>query len=191
MYHDDIEYAAKRLSNTMLCLRTGMPFIISHVEKVGSRTKIRGYAYPSADANPDESEVDLDDLDLTPVPLGNVNIKDKCYFAARKPMRKDWCQGLSKNALLVQDIVNKKVISLNFSNLVPTVLGQYPKFNHLVALKAFRGHQAFSRDFSLLMDKDGTTLYYRFYKVGDVKGGIPFLTPDKLFLREHLQEATK
>lgn len=185
MYKDDPEYAGKRLNNTLVRLKDGRPFMVLKV--IASPTNgewgVMGDVLPAGG----RIWVDLDDLDLTPVPLGFVNTSEGMVFTCRKPMRKDWKQGLSLNSLVTYGHIDAS--NFNLSILVQTILKEYPTFTKAISLTDTRGSAAFSRDFGVSKKNGDTTLVYRKYAVGDVKGGVPMLYPNKSFLQQHLDEA--
>jgi hypothetical protein len=184
MYYNDFHYADKRLSGTFIQLVDKTPFYIDCLHK--SEVKgivVKGYRITEEDQK--ENSVLLEEVDLTPVVLGNFTHKNLCYHASRRPMRKDWKQGLSKNSLIVFPVGHKKNIDVSFSMLVNTVLNKYPTFQEALERKS---SVAFSRDFSIFVEKTFTRLYYRNYLVGDILDKTPILHSTKTFLREHLEE---
>jgi hypothetical protein len=121
MYADDPDYASKRLNNTLVRLLNGDLF---HVYRVAASDigaiGVSGTNYISGN----KMWVPLDDLDLEPIPLGFVNVDNNMVFTCRKPMRKDWRQGLSQNSLLTYGHISGH--DLNFKLLVQPVTNQYP-----------------------------------------------------------------
>lgn len=86
MYGRDYNYAASRLVDTVVMLGD-VPVYIMGI---------------NADCTVNYSDLggtrggvcNLDDLNLTPVKLGFVNHKGSAYYIVRKPMRRDWRQGM-------------------------------------------------------------------------------------------------
>lgn len=184
MYNDNLEYAAKRLDMTLIRKANGNPFFVHGTSKAGARV----YCVGVDQVTQESSEIFLDDLDLTPVPLGFFNISGKMAFACRKPMRKDWHQGLSNNSLVLYGADKR---DFNFGALTNTIMNKFPSFGEALAYvdKTKNRSMAFSRDFGI-SDKTGeTNLVYRKYTVGKVIKGVPVLSPDKFFLEQHLTSA--
>jgi hypothetical protein len=98
LYDDNIEYAKKRLCNTLVRLKDGSPFFVIKILSDESKEKTCvGYV-----AGNFVQTCSTNDLDLTPVPLGFVNFVSDCSYAKRRPMRRDWKQGLSMNSLVLE-----------------------------------------------------------------------------------------
>jgi len=184
MYNDNLEYAAKRLDMTLIRKANGNPFYVHSTSKSGGRVFCLGVDQVTMEA----SEIALDDLDLTPVPLGFFNIGGKMVFACRKPMRKDWRQGLSTNSLVLYGADKR---DFNLSSLTHTILNKFPSYQEALTYnkKTRNRSMAFSRDFGV-SDKTGELLLiYRKYTVGRIIKDVPVLSPDKFFLEQHLTSA--
>lgn len=183
MYYDDLEYAKKRLEGTLLRKNTGSPFIVDQVYMDGKTMTCLG-------ANLDNGEVEsvpLKDINLVPVSLGFVNYNGRMHFACRKPMRKDWKQGLSVQSLVIYG-ADKRDIGLR--QLYKTVKNDYPSLSECKSYlsKTKNRSMAFSRDFGLSHHKDEVVLVYRKYDVGRLIDNQLVLNPDKFFLEQHLAE---
>lgn len=183
MYSDDPDYASKRLNNTLIRLKNGNPF---HVSKV---THNEGGVLGAVGIDLVEvvkSWNRLDDFDLEPVPLGFVNVDGNMVFTCRKPMRKDWRQGLSANSLLTYGQIHAH--DLNFKHLIQPILNQYPSYLRALEELPKRNSVAFCRDFGLVKKDKKTVLVFRKYEVGFVDEVRPVLNHDKTFLQQHLEE---
>lgn len=184
MYYDDIEYASRRLSSTLVRKPNGNPFYVMSVSRVGTETICTG-TDPVREVMED---VNLRDIDLTPVPLGFVNFRGQMGYACRRPMRKDWKQGLSQTSLVVYGFDKR---DLNLTQLSNTVLGKYPTLSK--SLNYVKTGQklsmAFSRDFGVINSGKEIELIYRKYPVGKLVDQTLVLNPDKFFLEQHLSEA--
>jgi len=184
LYHDDVEYAAKRLDSSLVRKSNGNPFYVNHTRKVG-----KGIFCEGTDLLLNQgADVALEDIDLTPVPLGFFNVAGKMAFACRKPMRKDWKQGLSSNSLILYGADKR---DFSFNALVQSIMGLYPSYEEVLSYvrKTRNRSMAFSRDFGV-SDKTGSLqLVYRKYPVGEIKGDLAVLNPDKYFLEQHLASA--
>lgn len=62
---------------------------------------VNGMALISYLSNGKKDNVRYETLDLDPVPLGFINSGGSVSYACRRPMRRDWRQGLRKDNLLV------------------------------------------------------------------------------------------
>jgi len=184
MYEDDIEYASRRLNNTLVRLNTGEPFFVTRTmwDEAGVMVH-RGENMVSGES----VIVKHTDLNLEPVPLGFINTDRDMVFVARKPMRRDWRQGLSHNSLVTYG--KYRADEVNFRWLVQPITGKYPSFSRALTSLARKNSIAFSRDFGLTREDDKITLCYRRHPVGYVEEGQPVLYPQKQFLQQHLAEA--
>lgn len=186
MYYDDPEYAARRLNGTLVRHINGNPFFVSEVFREGDTLMCRGEDYVKGTPE----SYDLREIDLTPVPLGYVNITGgKAVYVSRKPMRRDWRQGLSPVSLVVHGDGGK---FSNFKLLMQPILKQYPSFAKCLEGIGKRNTFAFSRDFALANREGVTRIMYHQYEVGTVQeGGRVVLDPSKFFLEQHLAESMR
>lgn len=185
MYEDDLDYATRRLNNTLVRLANGDPFYIS-------RTFLddRGVMYHSGTnlTQGESQQVLHSDLNLEPVPLGFINTSSDMVYVARKPMRRDWKQGLSHNSMVTYGRLRPDEVNMKL--LVQPILQQYPSFARaLSSLQGKKQSVAFSRDFGVSKRGEEIALVYRQHRVGSVVNGEPVLDPGKIFLLQHLQEA--
>lgn len=184
MYEDDLDYASRRLNNTLVRTADGHPFFV-----------LRTYHNENGEMFHDGEDMITNqrrtekhkDINLEPVPLGFVNTSGDMVFVARKPMRRDWRQGLCHNNMITYGRVRAEDINLKL--LVQPIMKQYPSFAKAIAALAKKSSVAFSRDFGLSKEADKITLCYRQYRVGEVINGVPVLDANKAFLQQHLQEA--
>jgi hypothetical protein len=120
--YDEAEYANNRLKETIVRLRDGTPIQINSIRG------IREVLYLNL-ATQDGGVCSLEELNIDPVPLGYCNIQTHCSYLVRMPMRQDWKQGLRSNSL--RDIAGRRV-EVNFSYLVPTIIGKFPSFSDAI-----------------------------------------------------------
>lgn len=184
MYEDDLDYATRRLNNTLVRLDNGEPFYISrtYLDDVGvmwhSGTNL---------VQGESQQVIHTSLDLEPVPLGFVNTSSDMVYVARKPMRRDWKQGLSHNSMITHGKLRPE--DVNMKLLVQPIMQQYPSFARaLASLQGKKNSVAFSRDFGISKRDGEIVLAYRQHRVGVVVDGQPILDPSKTFLQQHLAE---
>lgn len=183
MYEDDVEYASKRLNETLVRKLDNSLFFVESTGLDGGKIFHRGINYETGE----KELVEHKDLILEPIPLGFVNTSDRMLFVCRRPMRRDWKQGLSSNSLIVYGDRGRG--SINFKLLVQPLKKQYPPFKTALSLLDKKDSVAFSRDFGVV-GTGGVALVYRKYTVGKVVGGVPILDKDKFFLQQHLEEVT-
>jgi len=183
LYADDIEYAKRRLLDTVVRTSAGNPFHISRIEHGEDDLLVSGRDY----VRDENLTLPLGTLNLEPVPLGFVNLSNEMVFTCRKPMRRDWRQGLSHNNLVVYGNIAAGDFPMKL--IRQPVLQQYPRFSVAVE-NIIRGKSsvAFSRDFGLSLLGSALHLIYRKDSVGSVHNGIPRLNPAKFFLQQHLDE---
>lgn len=183
MYQDDPDYASKRLNTTLVRLLDGSPFLVNKV--CANDSNILGTT--GTNLLTDEALwVPLSELDLEPVPLGFINLKGNMTFTCRKPMRKDWRQGLSSNSLISYGAL--LVGEINFKCLVQPIMNQYPSYARALADIPKFTSIAFCRDFGLVRKGGSVSLIFRKYEVGYVDGNRAILNHDKTFLQQHLEE---
>lgn len=185
MYEDDLDYATRRLNNTLVRIANGDPFYITrtYLDDTGVM-----YHRGTNLAQGETQEVPHALLNLEPVPLGFVNTSSDMVFIARKPMRRDWKQGLSHNSMVTYGRLRPDEINMKL--LVQPIMQQYPSFSRaLSAIKGKKSSIAFSRDFGLTKRGEEILLVYRQHRVGAIVNDEPVLDPGKLFLQQHLSEA--
>lgn len=185
MYEDDLDYATRRLNNTLVRLVNGDPFFISrtYLDDVG----VMWHSGVNL-AQGESQQVLHTSLNLEPVPLGFVNTTSDMVYVARKPMRRDWKQGLSHNSMVTYGKLRPDEVNMKL--LVQPIMQQYPSFSRaLSSLKGKKNSIAFSRDFGLKKQAEDIFLVFRQHRVGVIINDEPVLDPGKIFLQQHLQEA--
>ena len=184
MYSDDLDYAKKRLNGTLVRKTEGSPFLVQEVVKEGDTTACLGTDLTTSEF----LSTPLDEIDLTPVPLGFANHGDKMSFFCRRPLRRDWKQGLSTGNVVIYGEAKR---DFNWNMLTNTILNKFPKLDEVIhyVKKGSARSKAFSRDFGLSSSNGDTLLVYRKFVVGRLDGGNLVLNRDKFFLEEHLRES--
>jgi hypothetical protein len=185
MYQDDIDYATRRLNNTVVRLQDGSPFYVTRT----FYNEDGMMCHHGRNLSTNETQtVFHSDLNLEPVPLGFINTSSDMVFVARKPMRRDWKQGLSHNSMVTYGRLRPDEVNLKL--LVQPILRQYPSFSRaLQSLKGKKNSIAFSRDFGLTKKDGDILLCYRQHEVGSLVDDLPTLYSSKTFLQQHLDEA--
>lgn len=128
-------------------------------------------------------------LDLSPVPLGNMNHEGTCYFASRAPQRM-WKQGLHRDNFMCKSMENGFVgIPINCKALVNTILGEYPTIKDGVKMieQGTMVAVGFSRNFSLIEKR--TLVFNSKLIIGRLDEDLVsfHLGNTYLYLKEHLQ----
>lgn len=184
MYEDDIDYASRRLNNTLVRKLSGDPFYINRTMYDGQGKMI----HVGTNLVSNESEtVYHSDIDLEPVPLGFINTSSDMVYVARKPMRRDWRQGLSHNSMITYGKLRPEEVNLKL--LVQPILQKYPSFPRALQSLEKKNSIAFSREFGISKRGAELQLVYRQHKVGVVTDNVPVLDANKTFLQQHLLEA--
>lgn len=179
MYEGDYAYAATRLEGTIV-RRGDTPVWIIRVRNDGTvtyQTVITGK----------EGECHLDDLNLIPVPLGYINTeKFGAVYVVRRPMRRDWRQGLRPLNMVPHDMhINPELIP--FPDIGRTIKGNYKSFDE--CRKAVEGGAksiAWHRDWAV---GHALNVFYRGRRVGRVVDARVILNEGYEYLREALEEA--
>jgi len=181
MYDDNLEYAKGRLEGTVV--RVGNePVLVMGVNAVGG--KIVSRVVPLDDLG-NEKIVKVADLNLEPVPLGYVNHQGGAYYVTRKPMRRDWKQGLRQNNICF--VGAEGFYDMPWYDIQKTILGEYPKPLDAID-QVTRGRLksvAFSRDFSV---DNQRRLNYKGRHVVGTYDKMFTLSPKYNYLNEYLQE---
>jgi hypothetical protein len=138
-YGTDYEYAATRLSGTIVRIGTQPVY----VKDIGHDT---GEVYYLSGVGNKTKKCHLDDLDLSPIPLGYINVGRDASYVQRIPSR-SYKQGLHGNSLY-----SKKLhIEMLSVNMFDAIRGLYPKTLEVVEqiMCGEVDENAFSRRFSL------------------------------------------
>jgi hypothetical protein len=184
-YGEDYEYAATRLSGTVVRLNN-QPVFIKDIDHVS------GDAYYLDNSAGKVQKCHLKELDLTPIPLGYVNVGRYTGYVQRVPSR-SYKQGLHGNSLFCKDLH----VDLISEGLFNTVRGIFPKTLEAVELLMCgeAEEKAFSRRFSISTGpKNSFKLNYGGNTVGTVAlnfgaMNLNYSFADKFkFLQETLEE---
>lgn len=183
MYDKDYEYANSRLEGTIV--RNGKhPVLVRCVNPDGTvdvETVVTGK----------RRSFHLDELNLASPPLGMTNTRSGAIYLARKPMRRDWRQGLRSNNITCltgnQEITTRLIYS--------AIRGSYPKLG--VAIDDCMTNEisvAFHREWSVSWDdrRREVVLNYKWYGAAGTIDPETYMYelkdgPDYLFT--HLREA--
>lgn len=186
MYGNDYNYTVSRLERTIIRTRSG---VLIYVKSVG--IKENGTLYLSVKSIPQGRcfDVDLDQVNLKPLPLGFFNIHKESVYFSRTPLRNDWRQGTR-----AEQIYTNKPVVIDFlkigKELYNCVNDKYPSFSKSMDY-IFSGFNsvAFNKVFSLSKCIDGIMLNYKVDIVGyiDADNGEIKLSPSFRYLNERLE----
>jgi len=138
--HNDVPVQVLHVSNNLMCCVS---------EVLGRSVK--------------EYTVHLDELVLSSPPLGFVNGSRGCTYLCRKPMRRDWRQGLRVNTTVAQTY---NLNNLDLELIALCMKGKFPKKSTaLKKLRAGAKEVAISREFSLSREGNHTMISYKWYGV--------------------------
>lgn len=137
----------------------------------------------------------VENLDLTPVPLGYINHSDTCCFSSRMPMRRDWKQGLRPNNFVMYSLypeLNMEVHEITrLYDIEDTCLNRYPSFRKCVDyVEETHRASAFSRCFAV--NEDGNLTYKGAKIVGKIEDERSITLEKKsTHLKEFLEESLR
>jgi hypothetical protein len=136
-YTEDIQYAANRLSETVV-LHNKIPIYVGSLE--GSTALCR--KLPSST----RVDVPLHLLDLTPIKLGYVNELKECYYLMRVPARQ-WRQGLRSSQLMCLNNWTRNFNMVRSSGFYNMVMNKYPTLAE--CFESFVNEESVTKAFSL------------------------------------------
>ncbi len=173
---DDIDFIRKRVNNTLLRCNNGEPIIVSEVTAKGDKVFFRSLRI----VDDKEINVNMEDVDFRPVPLGYVNFERKdASWLCRAPIRA-WRQGLHE-----ENMVNLKDKIMNIRrNLRSTIMGEYPSLEDASKSQVLK---AFHKDFAVFK---GMVQYKGSRFIGNYNAKTKQVTLEKRFqyLEDYLQE---
>ena len=186
-YGNDYGYAAQRLRNTVVKLKTGKPIQVQNIGAFGD------LVYKDLQLGLD-SHGKVEDIDLSRIPLGYVNRKMDASYVMRKPLRR-YKQGLNKENVICRRngsrVINK--VDISRREYTHMLIGQYPSLEQCLdfIMNKERNSMAFGRKWSLVLSKSKNPyLFYRANKVGhyDVNSGEVNFMKGKEYLNEDFME---
>lgn len=188
--NDDANYANGRLANTII-RHDKKAVLVSGVHLVSKKKPLQVVATELLTNQVIEDEID--NFDLTPIPLGYVNIDNpklhhKAIYMARQALRHDWRQGFRKEQALF--LVGPK--QWDMKAIAKTAEGIFPTIEE--ARKSFDGEDetiAWCREFAI--DKNDNIFYRSFGKIGNfIRDTKDYLLDNKFFwVEEQLRDAVK
>ena len=134
------------------------------------------------------NSIKLEEVDITPVPTGNVFTGDGYVHTSRMPQRK-YKQSLANESLVCHDMpFNCENVSI--ARLSQPILNQYKGFPEVLKLVVDGAAKAmpFHRDWGLYKDGRSIKLCYKDMEVGVVRREVVQLIPEKFYLEQALKE---
>lgn len=185
-YAGDHEYLSSRISGSVVMCQ-GSPVYV--LEVTGS-----GNASIEDLVTHNRRVIRADNLSLEIPKLGYVNYFGRATYVCRKPMRRDYKQGLRKqNLISTYGYISNE---LPYHSLVPTLTNNYPSFKeclNLIQNQKDRPEPIFSmawnRNWAIEKEGDNLHLLYKFGTVvGSIINGEPTLKNEFMYLIEQLME---
>lgn len=128
-YDDDLNYLQSRLNGTIVKLKEdGSPFLIHDVyyeidedgDVIDDRVKVNGVKYAGTEFH---KTLYLDDVDINPFPIGNINYGGHCSFVQRTASRQ-YKQGLWSHNYITNDY-----IPFTHKSIINAIRNEYPSVN--------------------------------------------------------------
>tara|TARA_R110002049_G_scaffold119_6_gene757 strand:- start:1690 stop:2247 length:558 start_codon:yes stop_codon:yes gene_type:complete len=177
-YGEDYEYAGTRLVDSWVRYKDDL-VRVRHIRNDSGECTIQNFLG-------EDFLVNLEELDITPIPLGYVNYKSISSYIARMPTR-HYRQGIRP-----QNIKGGQgVLAEITKEIVQTMLGIFPSIDQCIEsiVNEESKSKAFCRQFSLCLDeKEKIVAHYKDREVGivDYKKALINLKPDFLYLSDVL-----
>lgn len=105
--------------------------------------------------------VDLERLNIKSPPLGFVNTPRGCFYLARRPMRRDWRQGVRPNNVIRLDTEAQA----NMMDIARCMKGDYPSIKEAMGMVRPDNTVAVSRDIALTKHLASVRVVYKWYGV--------------------------
>lgn len=188
-YGRDIEYARKRLENTLVYSSKKKDLIYIHGvhEDPSPRVFFSGVLVSETTKGAD---FNVEDIDLEPISLGYVYLskKERACFLSRVPMRTAYRQGLATACLHLSGSSSKS--DLELKDLMMAAFNSYPTLASAKKAVTKCLSMPFSRHFALT--SEGRILYRGQSVVGKLNAaGHPILEPEYGYLQQHLDSLIK
>lgn len=187
MYGKDYNYARSRIEGTIVRIQeTNVPVLVRHVDRDSGICSVSKLL----DIDIDESFVNLDDLNVEPVPLGFVNYAGDAIYLQRIPNRR----GPGNQGLNERNCASSGARLWAFPNkcLHQCIMNEYPSFEKACEeslQKTRRGKYktiAFHRHWAV---SNNNLMYKNRLLVGSIIDGVPTLEAKFGYLKEALEEA--
>lgn len=161
--------------------------IIPPLQKKRGKLKIVAQYFRLNDPSQKVVSCPFEELDITPVPLGYINLENFAVFSSRKPIRGYWRQGLGEGNFLTKG--PHQLRKIPFVPLYDTIINNYPSLENVIKDVESKVVQsrAFHRHWALSNNKGKITIDYRSTEVGVFDGRFT-LHPRFHYLNEYLGE---
>ena len=168
MIYKDYGYARHRLVGTIVRDPDNTPIYVQDLYTDEDNGEI--YSKCTSLSGRSHHKFKLDELNLKPLPLGNVNLMGRSSYVSRLPLRNDWRQGTRQQNVTVlngnfkQNPGTNKDAILRSTALIKCVQNKYPSVEDAME-NLINGEylgMSFSRKFSLT--RGAGTLFNIFYK---------------------------
>lgn len=174
MYGKDYNYAESRLVDSIVRIaKTNQPIMVQRVDAVtGTVSAIKL-------STREDILVELDDLNLKPVPLGWCNTQRGATYLARIPKRRDWRQGIRAETCFSSQT---RFVNIQYADLAKCIMGEYPRLDEVLKAGVNRV-VAWSRKWAT----DCKSVFFgNLGEVGTIVDSTPVLNENFLFLKESL-----
>lgn len=212
MIYEDLDYAIQRLKNTYIQTKEGKLFYVENLYNNEDNDEDEDEDEEDEDGNKKDfikkeigpircfgqqyesngeyfyCNYDLKELDLTPIPLGFINLKkdDTAVYATRIPIRKYWRQGLGPGNLHLFTFYSyqHKGSFPNSNDLIHTFYNKYPSLEQTLNTVDNSKIKAFHRNWALSKQD----LFYRYKQVGNINKNKLILLDKYFYLSPFLDE---
>lgn len=184
MRYESTDDVKLRLGSSLVRKMDGSPVYVQGVE---SRNEVVVHNCHSGR----KERLSVEELDLTPVPLGYVESDGEVMYVTRKPTRR-YKQGLTTENMVVRDVMRNSFTRLpvNDKGLCKAIMNNYPKVEEAFQeCRAGKRIVPFSREWAVANYKDDLCVMHKGIVVGYVGDDNVMLSPDKYFLKESLMES--
>lgn len=190
MYGRDFAYAATRLARTIVRIaKTNEPVVVMGVSSTNGDCTISDLE-SARTGEFNFQHIPLDDLDVTPVKLGYVNVSGDAIYLQRAPVR----HGPGNQGLCQRNCLSSGPGLFEFPTdaLRLCIMGRYPSYSKALAaskIKKRNGKEktiAFNRHWAIRAGKE--LLYKNKEVAGSIVNGKPVLFEKFKYLEEYLGE---
>lgn len=105
--------------------------------------------------------VGIEELNLKSPPLGFVNTRSGCEYLVRRPMRRDWRQGVRSNSVVSTGTGNQAMMR----DIAACIKGDYPSIKEARGMVRSGNAVAVSRDIALTKHLASVRVVYKWYGV--------------------------
>ena len=186
MYGKDYPYAQSRIQGTIVRIeKTGEPVFVAYVSALGKCSCVP----IEKDWGDSENNVYLqvDELDMHPVPLGYVNCAGEATYLMRVPMRRDWKQGLRQENCWSS---GRRFSMIPMKDIKNCIMNRFPTFEKcLVDVEGSKKLKTIAWHRHWAVNGHMQVLYKNNEVVGCVEDGQVVLDKPFFYLKEALQES--